>query len=350
MRPEVSGVLTRSRGRFEDILENSDLIVELLGGIDPTREYVLRALGTGRHVVTANKQLLSQHGEEVFDAAREGGVQLRFEGAVAGVVPAIRVMSETLAAAHIERVHGIVNGTTNYILTEMARTGASYAEALADAQELGLRRGRPHRGRDRQGRRRQDGDPRAPCVQRDGAARPGELRGNRAADRRRHRIRQGARALAQADRVGRAHRRRHRRARLPRLPLRGPSARVGQRGLQRGDHRVAGDHRDHPVGPGRGGYADRERRARRRDLGDDPAALPASARGGRDGRDRHGVLVLPAPRGRRPPGSAGPGGGAARAAGRVDQVGGAEGPGRRGAARDGHASRCSSRGSARRSS
>jgi homoserine dehydrogenase len=136
-RPEISGVLTRSRGDFEDILERSDLIVELMGGIDPTRDYVLRALEAGRHVVTANKQLLSQHGEEVFDAARTGGVQLRFEGAVAGVVPAIRVMSETLAAAHIERVHGIVNGTTNYILSEMARTGATYEEALADAQRLG---------------------------------------------------------------------------------------------------------------------------------------------------------------------------------------------------------------------
>jgi homoserine dehydrogenase len=136
-RPEISGVLTRSRGDFEDILERSDLIVELMGGIDPTRDYVLRALEAGRHVVTANKQLLSQHGEEVFDAARKGRVQLRFEGAVAGVVPAIRVMSETLAAAHIERVHGIVNGTTNYILSEMARTGASYEEALADAQRLG---------------------------------------------------------------------------------------------------------------------------------------------------------------------------------------------------------------------
>jgi len=136
-RPEISGVLTRSRGDFEDILERSDLIVELMGGIDPTRDYVLRALEAGRHVVTANKQLLSQHGEEVFDAARAGGVQLRFEGAVAGVVPAIRVMSETLAAAHIERVHGIVNGTTNYILSEMARTGATYEEALADAQRLG---------------------------------------------------------------------------------------------------------------------------------------------------------------------------------------------------------------------
>jgi homoserine dehydrogenase len=136
-RPELAGILTRSRGDFDDILERSDLVVELMGGVDPAREYVLRALDAGRHVVTANKQLLSQHGEEVFDAARRGGVQLRFEGAVAGVVPAIRVMSETLAAAHIERVHGIVNGTTNYILSEMARTGASYEEALADAQRLG---------------------------------------------------------------------------------------------------------------------------------------------------------------------------------------------------------------------
>jgi homoserine dehydrogenase len=137
MRPRLSGVLTRSRGDFEEILGGSDLIVELMGGIDPTRAYVLRAMEAGRHVVTANKQLLSQHGEEVFDAARRGGVQLRFEGAVAGVVPAIRVMAETLAAAHIERVHGIVNGTTNYILTQMAATGATYAEALAEAQELG---------------------------------------------------------------------------------------------------------------------------------------------------------------------------------------------------------------------
>ena len=136
-RPEISGVLTRGRGDFDDILERSDLIVELMGGIDPARDYVLRALSAGRHVVTANKQLLSQHGEEIFDAARAGGVQLRFEGAVAGVVPAIRVMAETLAAAHIERVHGIVNGTTNYILSEMARTGATYEDALRDAQRLG---------------------------------------------------------------------------------------------------------------------------------------------------------------------------------------------------------------------
>src|SRR5919112_1457534 len=136
-RPEIVGVLTRSQGDFDDILERSDLIVELMGGIEPTRDYVLRALDAGRHVVTANKQLLSRHGEEVFDAARRNGVQLRFEGAVAGVVPAIRVMAETLAAAHIERVHGIVNGTTNFILTAMAETGATYEEALSEAQELG---------------------------------------------------------------------------------------------------------------------------------------------------------------------------------------------------------------------
>ncbi|HEY1275527.1 MAG TPA: homoserine dehydrogenase [Thermoleophilaceae bacterium] len=137
MRPEISGVLRRSEGDFADILERSELIVELIGGTEPAREYIIRSLDAGRHVVTANKQVLSQFGEEIFDAARRNGVQLRFEGAVAGVVPAIRVMGESLAAAHIERVHGIVNGTTNYILTEMARTGATYDDALRDAQQLG---------------------------------------------------------------------------------------------------------------------------------------------------------------------------------------------------------------------
>jgi homoserine dehydrogenase len=137
LRPELSGVLTRSRGEFDDILERSDLIVEVIGGLEPAREYVLRAMAAGRHVVTANKQLLSQHGEELFACAREHGVQLRFEAAVAGVVPVIRVLQETLAAAHVDRLHGIVNGTTNFILTRMAETGASYDEALAEAQRLG---------------------------------------------------------------------------------------------------------------------------------------------------------------------------------------------------------------------
>jgi homoserine dehydrogenase len=88
-------------------------------------------------VVTANKQLLSQHGEELWDVARAFGVQLRFEGAVAGVVPVIRVLQESLAGATIDRVHGIVNGTTNFILTEMGRTGMTFSEALAEAQRLG---------------------------------------------------------------------------------------------------------------------------------------------------------------------------------------------------------------------
>jgi homoserine dehydrogenase len=137
LRPELTGILTRSRSSFEEVLEGADLVVELIGGVEPARDYVLRAMRAGRHVVTANKQLLSQHGEELWAAAREHGVQLRFEAAVAGVVPVIRVLQESLAAAHVERVHGIVNGTTNYILSEMARTGASYESALADAQALG---------------------------------------------------------------------------------------------------------------------------------------------------------------------------------------------------------------------
>jgi homoserine dehydrogenase len=137
LRPELSGVLTRSRGDFDDILERSDLIVELIGGVEPARDYILRAIAAGKHVVTANKQVLSQHGEEIYEAARKHGVQLRFEAAVGGVVPCIRVIHETLAAAHIDRVHGIVNGTTNFILTQMTATGASYEEALREAQDLG---------------------------------------------------------------------------------------------------------------------------------------------------------------------------------------------------------------------
>ncbi len=129
--------MTRSRGDFDQVLARSDLIVELIGGVEPARDYVLRSMRAGKHVVTANKALLSRHGEELYETARETGVQLRFEAAVGGVVPVVRVIHETLAAAHVERVHGIVNGTTNFILSEMARTGASYESALAEAQQLG---------------------------------------------------------------------------------------------------------------------------------------------------------------------------------------------------------------------
>jgi homoserine dehydrogenase len=137
LRPELSGVLTRTEGSFDQLLQNSDLIVELMGGIHPAKEWVLQAIRAGKHVVTANKQLLSRYGEELWEAARTHQVQLRFEGAVAGVVPVIRVLQESLAGARIDRVHGIVNGTTNFILTEMARTGMTFADALREAQRLG---------------------------------------------------------------------------------------------------------------------------------------------------------------------------------------------------------------------
>jgi homoserine dehydrogenase len=136
-RPEIAGVLRRSEGDFDRILEGSEIVVELIGGTDPARDYVLRALRSGRHVVTANKQLIAQFGDELFDAARDAGVELRFEAAVAGVVPVIRVIQEALAATEITKVFGIVNGTTNFILSEMTSTGATFADALRRAQELG---------------------------------------------------------------------------------------------------------------------------------------------------------------------------------------------------------------------
>jgi homoserine dehydrogenase len=134
--PQLSGVLTRTRGSFNELLAGSELIVELIGGIEPAREYVLAALRAGRHVVSANKLLLSEHGEELFGAARSSGAQLRFEASVGGVVPVVRVLSESLAGAHVERIHGIVNGTTNFVLSEMAK-GRAYDEALAVAQHQG---------------------------------------------------------------------------------------------------------------------------------------------------------------------------------------------------------------------
>jgi homoserine dehydrogenase len=136
-RPEIAAVVTSGEGDAEQAIEQSDLVVELIGGTDPARDYVLRALRGGKPVVTANKQLLARHGEELFEVAREAGVQLRFEAAVAGVIPVIRVIQESFGVTEIDKVFGIVNGTTNFILSEMAATGAAYEEVLARAQELG---------------------------------------------------------------------------------------------------------------------------------------------------------------------------------------------------------------------
>jgi len=135
--PQISGVLTRSSGSFDDILERSDLIVELIGGTGDALDYVRRSLQAGRAVVTGNKQLLSHHGEELWGLARQHGVALGFEAAVAGIVPVVRVLRESLAGTRIERIHGIVNGTTNFILSEMTRTACSYETALLEAQRLG---------------------------------------------------------------------------------------------------------------------------------------------------------------------------------------------------------------------
>ncbi len=134
--PVITGVLTRTRGSFEEVLAGAELLVELIGGVEPAREYLLAAMRAGKDVVSANKQLLSLHGEELFECARAHDVRLRFEAAVAGAVPIVRLLEESLAATPIERIHGIVNGTTNFILSEMAR-GHSYAQALAEAQRRG---------------------------------------------------------------------------------------------------------------------------------------------------------------------------------------------------------------------
>ncbi len=136
LRPVITGVLTRTRGDFQEVLSEADLLVELIGGVEPAREYLLAAMRAGKDVVSANKLLLSQHGEELFGVAREHGVLLRFEAAVAGAVPVVRLLEESLAATPIERIHGIVNGTTNFILSEMAR-GSTYEQALAEAQRKG---------------------------------------------------------------------------------------------------------------------------------------------------------------------------------------------------------------------
>ena len=134
---EISGVLTTSEGDFDEILASSDVIVELIGGVDDARRYVMAALEAGRPVVTANKQLVARYGDELFAAARANGTEIRFEAAVAGVVPIIRTIREAFGTVPFTRVFGIVNGTTNFILTEMASTGASYDEVLSRAQELG---------------------------------------------------------------------------------------------------------------------------------------------------------------------------------------------------------------------
>ena len=124
---------------YQQILDDEKVkvVVELIGGTRIARELLLRAIASGRHVVTANKALLSEHGEELFGSALKSGVDLHFEGAVCGGIPVIRTLREALASDRIEAIYGIVNGTTNLILTEMAERGVAYEKALERAQALG---------------------------------------------------------------------------------------------------------------------------------------------------------------------------------------------------------------------
>jgi len=121
----------------EALVARADVVVELMGGISPARELILAALANGASVVTANKALLAAHGPELFEAADAAGADLYFEAAVAGAIPIVRPVRESLAGDQVERILGIVNGTTNYVLDEMTQRGLSYDVALKQAHDLG---------------------------------------------------------------------------------------------------------------------------------------------------------------------------------------------------------------------
>lgn len=117
--------------------DDVDVVVELMGPVEPARKAILAALEQGKSVVTANKALMAQSTGELAHAAEQAQVDLYFEASVAGAIPVIRPLTQSLAGDTVERVAGIVNGTTNYILSEMDSTGADYAQALEDASEIG---------------------------------------------------------------------------------------------------------------------------------------------------------------------------------------------------------------------
>ena len=133
----ADGVLTRD-AQAVVVDPDIDLVVEVIGGIEPARELITTSLRNGKPVVTANKELLANVGTELFATADEVGVDLLFEAAVAGGIPVVRALRESLRGEPIKRVMGIINGTTNFILTKMTEEGTDYAAALAEAQQLGF--------------------------------------------------------------------------------------------------------------------------------------------------------------------------------------------------------------------
>jgi homoserine dehydrogenase len=116
---------------------NIDIVVELIGGIRPAKDFILEAVKNGKHIVTANKALLATEGNEIFNAAREAGVEIGFEASVAGGIPIIKIIREGLVANRIKAVYGIINGTSNYILTKMTEENVEFQDALREAQRLG---------------------------------------------------------------------------------------------------------------------------------------------------------------------------------------------------------------------
>ncbi|MBZ4488507.1 homoserine dehydrogenase [Microbacterium sp. cx-55] len=121
----------------ESLIVGADIVIELIGGIEPARTHLLQAINSGADVVTANKALLATHGPEIFDAADQVGAQVYYEAAAAGAIPIIRPLRDSLAGDRVQRIMGIVNGTTNYILDRMDTEGAAFDEVLAQAQALG---------------------------------------------------------------------------------------------------------------------------------------------------------------------------------------------------------------------
>ncbi|MFM8404737.1 MAG: homoserine dehydrogenase, partial [Actinomycetota bacterium] len=115
-----------------------DIIIEVMGGIEPARELILTAIKNKKSVITANKALLAMHGAELFEAADKNGVDLYYEAAVGGAIPILRPMRESIVGDHVHRVMGIVNGTTNYILTKMDEEGSAFSDVLKEAQALGF--------------------------------------------------------------------------------------------------------------------------------------------------------------------------------------------------------------------
>ena len=134
----MAGDLPLSTNPF-DVVDDPeiDIVVELIGGLEPAKELVMQAIANGKHVVTANKHLVAKHGNEIFAAAQAKGVMVAFEAAVAGGIPIIKALREGLTANRIEWLAGIINGTSNFILTEMRDKGAAFEEVLKEAQALG---------------------------------------------------------------------------------------------------------------------------------------------------------------------------------------------------------------------